>query len=256
MLGRVLLTELMKIKRTLALAMVLLAPFVIIMLMFLVGFFGADQIAKRGAAYWPQMARQSVATWTVLMMPMFLTLETSLLAGVEHADKNWKSVLALPAPRWTIYLSKLIVTTVMLWTAHAVLVGGTIVSGLILSATRPQLNMAHPDLSLLVEPMIRVSIAALCATTIQHWVSLRWQSFTAAMAFGMCAMIVGFIAVNSADYGPWVPWSMSMFAIRVGPPTAASAALDTSTRVLIGALAGAVIVATAGAFEFSRREIN
>src|SRR5262245_66609295 len=90
MFGRVLLTELLKIKRTLALAMIVIAPFVIIALMFLIGFFGADQIAKRGTEYWPQMARQSVATWTVLMMPMLLTPETSRPAGVQHRDKNRK----------------------------------------------------------------------------------------------------------------------------------------------------------------------
>ena len=254
MLGRVLLTEILKIKRTLALAMVVIAPFVIVALYFLIGFFGADQIAKRTPDYWPQLARQTVGLWTILMMPLFLTLETSLLAGVEHIDKNWKSVLALPAPRWTIYVSKLIVTTGMLWMAHAVLVGGTIAGAEVLSVSRPQLKLEHLSLSLLVSPMLRVSVAALCATAIQHWVSLRWQSFTAAMGFGMCAMIVGFIAANSADYGPWIPWSMSMFAVRAQNTVAIAA--DTSMRVVLVALAGAAIITTVGAVEFTKREIT
>ena len=253
MLGRVLLTELMKIKRTLALWMVAIAPLVVVLLQFMVGFFGAEQLARRSPDVWAGMARQTVALWTVLMMPLFLTLETSLLAGVEHSDKNWKSVLALPAPRWTVYVSKLVVTTAMLWAAHAVLIAGTYASGGILSIARPVLKIHAMTPSVLVMPMLRVSLAALCVTTIQHWVSLRWQSFTVAMGFGMCAMIVGFVAANSADYGPWVPWSMSMFAIRV---TNAAAATDNSTRVLFAALAGAAIVAIAGAVEFSRREIN
>jgi ABC-2 type transport system permease protein len=250
---RVLLTEMMKLKRTLALWMIVIAPLFVVLLQFLVGFFGADQLAKRTPDAWGQISRQTVLMWTVLMMPLFLTLETSLLAGVEHADKNWKSVLALPPPRWTFYLSKLVVTTMMLWAAHAVLVGGAIASGAILEATRPVLKITAMPMSVLIPPMLRISATALCATAIQHWVSLRWQSFTGAMGFGMCAMVAGFLAVNSADYGPWFPWSMSMYAIRV---QAAAAAGDPSSRVLLVALAGAAFVAAAGAIEFSRREIN
>src|SRR4029450_4813993 len=189
MLPRVLLTECLKIKRTLALWMVLIAPYAVIFLQFLISLASADQMAKRNADVWAGIARQTVALWTVLMMPLFLTLETSLLAGVEHSEKNWKSVLALPPPRWTIYVSKLIVTITLLWTAHLMLVTGTLASGYLLRAVRPVLRLDNLQAGLVIWPMVQVSLAALCAVTIQHWVSLRWQSFTAAMAFGMGAMI-------------------------------------------------------------------
>jgi len=256
MLLRVLTTEVMKIKRTLALWMVFIAPLFVVLLNFLVGYFGADQLAKRSQDVWAMTTRQSVSLWTVLMMPLFLTLETALLAGVEHADRNWKSVLALPPPRWMFYVSKLIVVTGLLWTAHLVLVGGTITSGAILSVSKPVLKIHALPLDGLLSPMLRISATALCATAIQHWVSLRWQSFTGAMGFGMCAMVTGFMAVNSPDYGPWVPWSMSMYAIRAGSSAAVTAAMDPSSRVLLVGIAGALVAAVSGAIEFSRREIN
>lgn len=250
---RVLATEFMKLRRTLALWMIVVAPIFVVLMQFLVAFLGSEQLARRSPDVWGNITRQSVAMWTVLMMPLFLTLETSLLAGVEHADKNWKSVLALPPPRWTFYLSKLAVTTTMLWTAHVVLIGGTMASGAILAATRPVLKIgAMPISAALLSPMLRVSATALCAVAIQHWVSLRWQSFTAAMGFGMCAMVGGFVAANSADYGPWYPWSMSIYAIRA----TTAAAADPSSRVLLIGLAGAAVVALAGTIEFTRREIN
>ncbi|HUL72216.1 MAG TPA: ABC transporter permease [Vicinamibacterales bacterium] len=255
LLLRVLTTELMKIRRTLALWMVVIAPLVVVLLNFLVAYVGAAQVAKRTPDVWAMTTRQTVALWTVLMMPLFLTLETALLAGVEHAERNWKSVLALPPPRWMFYISKLIVTTALLWTAHAVLVGGTLASGAVLSAWKPVLNIHALPLDGLLSPMLRVSATALCATTVQHWVSLRWQSFTGAMGFGMCAMVTGFIAVNSADYGPWFPWSMSMYAIRAGAAASAVAA-DPSSRVLLIGIAGAAVASVAGAIEFSRREIH
>ncbi|MEO8028105.1 MAG: ABC transporter permease, partial [Bryobacteraceae bacterium] len=109
MLIRVLRTEFLKLKRTLALWMVVVAPVVVVLLQFLVGYKGGERLSQGNDA-WPAIVRNSVALWTILMMPLFVTLETSLLAGLEHTDKNWKTLLALPAPRWTIYASKLIVT--------------------------------------------------------------------------------------------------------------------------------------------------
>jgi hypothetical protein len=193
------------------------------------------------------MVQNTVGLWTILMMPMFLTLETSLLAGLEHADKNWKSLLALPQPRWMVYASKWLVTVGLLWAAHVLLVGGTIASGTVLRAFRPVLHIDALPLGPLVRSMAKVSMTALLALTIQHWVSLRWQSFTAAMGFGMCAMVVGFVAVNSADWGPWLPWSMSMHALRPKP----------GAPDLMGiAIAAALVAMALGAWEFSRREIG
>lgn len=253
---RVLATEVMKIRRTLALWMVVIAPFVVVLLNFLVAYVGSAQVARRQPDVWAMTTRQTVGLWTVMMMPLFLTLETSLLAGVEHGERNWKSLLALPPPRWMFYVSKLVVAIGLLWTAHLVLVGGTLVSGAILSAWRPVLKIQALPLDGLLSPMLRVSATALCATAIQHWVSLRWQSFTGAMGFGMCAMVTGFMAVNSPDYGPWFPWSMSMYAIRAGSTAAAAAAADPSSRVLLVGIAGAIVAAVAGAIEFSRREFT
>jgi hypothetical protein len=182
------------------------------------------------------------------MMPLFVTLETSLLAGLEHTDKNWKTLLALPAPRWTIYLAKLIVTIAMVWAAMAILAGGLIATATMLKYIQPVLKLGDMPLGLLLWPLLRVAVSCLLAVTIQHWVSLRWQSFTAAIGFGMTVMVMGFIAVNSATWGRWFPWSMPIHAIR-------KAATGEANLMLV-AVAGAVVVAAVGCWEFSRREIS
>lgn len=246
MLLRVLVTEFLKLRRTLALWAVFLAPFVVVLLHFLIGHFGAAQLAGRD--YSRQLTQNVTGMWTILIMPLFITLETSLLAGLEHADKNWKNLLALPAPRWSIYLSKLIVTVLLLWAAHAVLIGLTIAAGQFLMWEKPALMPHGFPLRPLIAPMAKVSVAVVLALTIQHWVSLKWQSFTAAFSFGMTAMICGFVAVNSADWGPRVPWSMPMHLIRASTHDA---------RVMLATSAAfAVLVALFGCWEFSRRDVT
>jgi hypothetical protein len=43
--------------------------------------------------------------WATLMMPLFITIETALIAGLEHSENQWKNLLAFPIPRWTIYIA-------------------------------------------------------------------------------------------------------------------------------------------------------
>lgn len=243
---RVLSTEYLKLKRTLALWMVLVSPMVMVVLQFAVSYKSAHGALKTGDA-WPPMVRQTIEIWTLLLMPMFVTLETSLLAGLENTGKNWKSLLTLPAPRWMIYVSKLLVAIAMVWAAHIVLMAGTIASGTLLKILIPALNLGRMPLAPFVVPMLRVSATALLAVTIQHWVSLRWQSYTAALGFGMCAMIVGVFAVQSPVVGPWFPWSLPILAVLNG-----AAGKD---RITIVAVTGAVVAAIAGCLEFVRREM-
>lgn len=248
MFFRVLLTECLKLKRTLALWMVLVSPLVMVLLEFAITAKGARGLVQSGKDAWPPMVRQTIEVWTLLMMPMFVTLETSLLAGLENTGKSWKSLLTLPAPRWTVYVSKLVVTISLLWLAHAVLIVATIGSGRLLKVLYPALNLGTMPLSPFVFPMLRVSVSALLAVAIQHWVSLRWHSYTVAMGFGMCAMIIGVFAVQSSILGSWFPWSLPIRAVMDG-----AAGLDRITAV---AVLGAIMAATIGCWGFVRRDIG
>jgi ABC-2 type transport system permease protein len=248
MFFRVLSTECLKLKRTLALWMVLVAPLVTVLLGFVVAYKNAPVLVRDGKDAWTPLVGQSIRAWTLLMMPLFVTLETALLAGLEHTGKNWKSLLALPAPRWTVYISKLVVTIALLWAAHAVLIGGTIGSALLQKQLHPALNLGQMPLSPFVVPMATISVSTLLAVAIQHWVSLRWSSHSVAMGFGMCAMFIGVFAAQSQDVGPWFPWSLPIRAVMGG-----AAGADRITMV---AVVGAIVAAGAGCREFVRREIG
>jgi hypothetical protein len=246
MFFRVLTTECIKLKRTLALWMVVVSPMVMVLLQFAITYKRSGVLLKGNQDVWQSMVSQTVEVWALLMMPMFITLETSLLAGLENTEKNWKSLLALPAPRWTIYFSKLFVTISMLWAAHIVLVSGTFASGLLLKGFLPALHFGGMPLHPFAVPMIRVSVAALLGVTIQHWVSLRWQSFSAAMGFGMCVMIVGVFAVQSVEIGSWFPWSLPIRAVLDG-----AAGHD---RITVWSLTGAAAAGAIGCWDFVKRE--
>ncbi len=245
-LPTVLLTEALKLRRTLALRMTVL-PLIVVLLYLLLGLFSASTLVRQNADVWANVTRNTVSLWTLLMLPLFLTLQTSLLAGLEHSDRNWKYLLTMPVPRWTIYVSKFLIALGMVWLAHLVLFTGTMVNGLVLRQFAPELGLGALPMGAIAWPLVKVSVAVVMAAAIQHWVSLRWPSFIAAMGFGMCAMVVGFMAVNSADFGPWYPWSLTLHTLSprgtfVIHPTLYSAI-------------GALVVTVLGAWQFSRRDV-
>ena len=244
----VIVTEVAKLRRTLALWMAVLAPMVIVGLYFLVGIAGPGTPVRPNPNNWVSPTRKTVSLLTPLMLPLFITLETSLLAGLEHSERNWKLLLSLPIPKWTIYVAKLVVAIALVWLAHAVLVAGTMLSGLILRQLSPAMKLGALPIAQIAWPLAKISVSLLLAVTIQHWVSLRWSSFVTAMGFGMCAMVVGFLAVQSAKYGPWVPWSLTLFTVM-------PRGTDVVNPMMYSAVAG-LVVATAGAWHFTRREMS
>src|SRR5258708_9344694 len=96
---RALHAEILKLNRTLALAMVFIAPLAVNLLAWFV------ILRSRGQsdAPWTQFANNTMFVWSVLMMPLFVTLETALLGGLDPGAADWKHLFALPIPPWTIF---------------------------------------------------------------------------------------------------------------------------------------------------------
>lgn len=241
--------ESLKLRRTLALRMTLVTPAVVVVLCVLqLGLAEANVSQGDPERAWRAFAGASFALWAFLMMPLFVTLEAALLAGIEHGDRQWKHLLALPVPRSAHYLAK--------WTALAALLFGTalIFTGLIaiggwaLMHIRPEVGLGGwPPWLWLLRRCTGMVVAALFMAAIQLWVSIRWSSFTIAVAAGMSATVAGFL-IGQSRWGHWYPWTMPVqLAIRDGQHAAFA--------ITASALGTAVVLAFS-LWEFSRRELE
>ncbi len=110
--------------------------------------------------------------------------------------------------------------------------------------TRACITGRRPSL----QRLLFFAVAVVSALAIQHWVSLRWQSYTVALGFGMCAMLIGIFAIQSTAFGSWFPWSLPIRAVLNG-----AAGQDRITAI---AVAGATVAAIIGCWEFVKREIG
>jgi lantibiotic transport system permease protein len=243
-------------KRTVALKMVVLAPAVVVLLVFFVVSQAPFSSLRRNGIRneWIGLENLTLFLWAILMMPLFVTLESALVAGLDHSENHWKSLLARPLPRWTFFVAKLIVVAAMVVMATFVLLCGILLSGALLPKIQPQVVFGFPvPWSAMMRDCAQVIGLMFLPLTIQQWVSLRWKSFSVATGTGIVATVIAFFASAAArQAGSWMqyfPWALPMMAVNIRRPYDIPQVL-----VITGVISVAVVVA--GCWDFCRREVT
>lgn len=252
---RALSAEMLKLKRTIALKMVVLAPLTVILLTLFMASQAPFSTLRGSAAtdHWGALARVNLQFWGLLMLPLYLTLETALTAGLDHTDNQWKALFARPMPRWATYVAKLVVVQTMAAASGALLVLGVVLEGIFLQTLHPELRfVAQAPLGLLLRQVAEMTGLAFLSLALMHWVSLRWRSFSVAVGFGIVAIVTSFAMLLAAgQYGAWpqyFPWSLPVLVV-------ARQSQDMGRVLWISGLVGLLAV-VAGCMEFSRREVT
>lgn len=248
-LPRVLAAEALKLRGTLALWACLIAPAavaaLVVLQLALSPMLRPAQIPPAEA--WHRYAMATMQFWAFLVMPLFLTLQSALLAGLEHGNHQWKHLFALPLPRGAHYLGKLLALAGMLALAMAVLLVLIPLGGWTLGLLRPALGIAGPPpVGTIASTLLATFTAGLLITALHNWIALRWRSFTVAVSIGMVATVAGVLIMQSARYGHFYPWAMPV-------STMAGDGVHMAFVVKAG-LAGGVVVALLGLWDFARRD--
>jgi hypothetical protein len=242
--------EWLKMRRTLALWLAPLAPLVIVALQVAVvlqreSYFRTQELADT----WLYYGTQTVWIWTMLMLPLFITLETALLGNLEHSNQQWKHLFALPIPRGAIYAAKQLSSMVLIGVSMASLFLLLVLSGWGLRLVAPGLGFEQPVPWL--ELLKHVGLAYLASwliISIHTWIGLRWHSFVVASATGIVAMVVAVLVLQS-DLGPWYPWTLSGMVLH-----SLEEGLPYATQLLLGSLGG-LVVAVVGGWDVVRRDV-
>jgi hypothetical protein len=242
--------EWLKMKRTLALWLAPIAPLVIVALQMAMAleretYYRAQDIADA----WGHYGEQTVFLWTLLMLPLFITLETALLGNLEHGNRQWKHLFALPIPRGAVYAAKQIMGLVLIGLSMASLYVLLVVSGLALRLLLPGLGFEAPVPWLDFLQLVGLAyLASWLIVAIHTWVSLRWRSFVVASAVGIAAMVVA-VLLFQTDWSQWYPWTLSgVVAYSLGE------GLRPAAELAVGSLGG-LLVALVGGLEVTRRDV-
>jgi lantibiotic transport system permease protein len=212
---RCLSVEILKTRRTLALALTVLAPLVIALLMFAMYLQHPDYYMKSaGGSPWKQLGETMLVYWSLLLLPLFITLEAALLGGLEHSQKNWKLIYTLPVPRWAIYTAKLVVLIGLIAFSSLVLLLFMPVLGSLLQTIQPAFGFDTPiPWADLLRLALLSYLAAWFLMAFHLWVSVRFPSFVVAVGVGIVATIFGMFLFGE-DIASFYPWTIpGMFSL-------------------------------------------
>ena len=240
---RALHAELLKLKRTLAFRVIFVLPFLVATLQFFI----AWRTKKFPADFniWDSLPLSSMQVWAVFMLPLLITLETALLNGIEHGDRQWKHLFALPVPRYSVYFAKVIVAQALILISTFILAALIVLVGIAAISLRPELANAGPvPYGWIVKHATFVWLASWLIIAIHTWVSVRWSGFPIPLGTGIAGTFFALFAASAA-IGKYYPWLLPMNIFLEGRGTAA----------LVLGVAGGIVAVLIGCFEFVRRDV-
>lgn len=246
--------ETLKLKRTIALRMVVIAPVAVVGLVTFLAANVTTLLLNPRIELWASLTRLTMIFWAILMLPLYVTLETALVASVDHSENHWKVLLTRPVPRWTFYAVKLFMVATMTGLSMLLLVFGIVMAGLLLPHLQSDLRFGAPiPWPMIFQKAAEVAGLASLMLAIQHWVSLRWRSFTVSLAVGIVGLLLGYGMLFTAQRGSpglaiYCPWSFPMIAVEGRPADV--------TRLLVISAFLATGVSAIGCWEFSRRDVD
>ena len=254
-LGRALSAELLKTKHTLALLMTVLAPLIIAVLQFAMYIQGSEyHLNQVDRNQWLSLNQNSLLFWSLLMMPLFVTLETALLSGLEYDRKNWALLYTMPVPRWAFYAAKMLISLALIGISTVVMLGLVVLTGLILQRINPGYGLSASTIpwATMLRSYALLYGASFLIVSIHLWVSSRWPSYVVAFATGIAATVTT-VLVFEGELARFFPWSMpGLLALStLGIP---DLVMSVPLFLAIGA-GGGLLVALLGGWNIARRDV-
>ena len=202
--------ELLKIRRSLALLMMLACPLVVVVLIMSV-ILRNTPLAAFNVAVWGQVQLGITALWSYFMLPLYVALTTSLVNGNEHRNQTWRLMLTLPINQHQLFFAKALVAWLLIVGSNMALVVFVAVAIVLVGAAGYPVDGAFGnDLALL---MLKIPIACLPILIVQHAISWRFGNIVLPLAVGVIATM-GITQVGSSEYWVYYPWSYVLMAVN------------------------------------------
>lgn len=237
--------ESIKLKRTLALRLAMIAPLFIVLLQ--LGVYLARGVEVEHAPTNPVagFARGIVTLWTLVFLPFWATLAASLCASLDHSNNHWDQLFALPVRRWPVYAAKWIVVFGLVLLSSICLPLFTVAAIEILKQVHVEWRGEALPWTLLLSGVSRSCGACLLLVSLQCWLSLRWRSFLVALGVGIAGIMSGIILISAP---------MKFLSLYPWTAPAAAASPHEPLLALVWGMCGGLVIAVVGCWRLTTQD--
>jgi hypothetical protein len=245
MFRKIVAVELIKIRRSLALLMMIAIPLMVLALN-LAMLVKRHDLGQIDARLWFFYWTGNTGMWSYFMLPLYMALVTGLLNGHEHKNQTWRLMLTLPVSQLQLFVVKGILAWLFVVASTLILMLGTALSVGVLVLAGASADGAFPVE--LLTMLGKVALTCLPVLVIQHAISWRFQNLVLPLAVGVIATM-GAQPIGSSTYWVWYPWSYPVMAM-LGSDVA-----KQQQAMLLAAVVGVALLAVS-AVVLGRREVE
>lgn len=205
---RALTAETLKLRRTLALRLAIVAPLALIALNGVVAYQRGPASFRGAENVWLQTMHEVFYFSSMIMLPLFVALQATLVADVEHSSAGWKHLYALPIPRWAVYAAKQIAVMALIGLSVGLLAVFTVPAGLVLQALKPEMGFEpRVPWGQLLTYAGGVFLSSWLMLALHTWIGVRWPGFVLPLGVGILATFLALV-VGGTDFARVYPWSL------------------------------------------------
>jgi lantibiotic transport system permease protein len=243
--------ELLKQKRTIAFLLTILIPVLLTVLIILM-------VLDKGPENYNEkmffsMLNSTFSVWIIIILPMFISIETGLISSTETTTSQWKHIFCLPISKWKIVLSKWLVLLSVAFIANTLVV-------LLYMGTFPIIQFFVPQVAFLpfmdfldfVWFLVMMCVASTGLITIHFVFSLIFPSLVGNIGFGISASTIAMAITWGGKFLEFFPWTLPLAA--VGNFIALEAKFIPTTAIIVS-LTTTIIWLVPGISVFNRKDI-
>jgi hypothetical protein len=207
-------SELLKIKRTWAFTLSVVAPVGVTLFIFLVMM---EAPKREWNDVWIFYLRGVVWSWLLMVTPLYTALLLALLTSVDHNNGTWKLLLVQPVSRGPLYVAKLAVGLLLVAWSQVVLLSACLGIGFLLPVLRPELGDYKPgvDVPHLFTMLALAYVAGFLMIAIHLWLSMRSASFVLPLGVVIFAETANVLGMHEESLQKCWPWLFSFDAARL-----------------------------------------
>lgn len=206
-------SELIKLKRTASLKLCLIAAVLIPLLLFIENIDVGPKVPS--GLPWIKYFLGGREPISLVFLPLFIILISTLLLQTEYRDKTWKQVLASPQKLIDMFLAKFIILHLLILLFLITYNVWLAIGAAGVELLEPQLYKGGFDTYQFFVVNVQTYFLVLGISAIQFWLSLRFKNFIAPLAIGF---VLWFLAPLMIFEFKWLfadkyPYSFSILSI-------------------------------------------